>query len=526
MPNKHKNSKLRTKLLLSGKLNKKKEVQSTLKYLAEKDALDKEDINFDFENDTNDFGKLEDGDDDTRKLRNPKKRKNTNNSTNEIKKPRFDEQPENKSQKKTNKKSEEIVPKKSKKNKYFFMAHPEAFDKKEEILSKEKSNFVIDEQKIKANQQKKQKNLTQKKIEAEKKIEKKDKQKSKDKLWAIEECNSEGEEDEKVKKETNKTVKKKNKKSEELILDFTDIDKNFKIKKTIKKLEDGTSIEVFGPQFLQDDSKDDDEEEEDENEEQDLNEIDEDDEDEQNEEVEKENSEQNEGSDKNLEEKSSFTNNAMEKLKSSRFRYLNELLYTQNSSKSFEFFKNDEDSFTAYHEGFKSQISKWPINPLDKIIKYIKSRPANLVVADLGCGEARLAQSVKNKVHSFDLVAVNDLVVRCDMKKLPLESNTCDVVVFCLSLMGTNVVDFLCEAHRILKLKGVLKIAEVVSRIKDKSEFIKNVEFLGFKLVSKKDEISEPNSKDYFYFFDFVKMSPTIKKKPVIKLNPCFYKKR
>lgn len=76
-----------------------------------------------------------------------------------------------------------------------------------------------------------------------------------------------------------------------------------------------------------------------------------------------------------------------------------------------------------------------------------------MIVADLGCGEAKLAQSVKNKVHSFDFVAVNDQVTQCDMKNVPLEDNSCDVAVFCLSLMGTNVIDFICEAHRILKLK-------------------------------------------------------------------------
>ncbi len=37
------------------------------------------------------------------------------------------------------------------------------------------------------------------------------------------------------------------------------------------------------------------------------------------------------------------------------------------------------------------------------------------------------------------------------MKNVPLNPQSCDIVVFCLSLMGTNVADFLCEAHRVLK---------------------------------------------------------------------------
>jgi hypothetical protein len=33
-------------------------------------------------------------------------------------------------------------------------------------------------------------------------------------------------------------------------------------------------------------------------------------------------------------------------------------------------------------------------------------------------------------------------------------------------------------------------------------------------------------TKDYFYFFDFVKMSDKVRRVPEIKLNPCLYKKR
>ena len=80
-------------------------------------------------------------------------------------------------------------------------------------------------------------------------------------------------------------------------------------------------------------------------------------------------------------------------------------------------------------------------------------RAKNLVVADFGCGEARLAQSVPNKVHSFDLIALNKHVTQCDMKNVNLPNDSCDFAVFCLSLMGTNVVEFVTEAHRILKNK-------------------------------------------------------------------------
>lgn len=80
------------------------------------------------------------------------------------------------------------------------------------------------------------------------------------------------------------------------------------------------------------------------------------------------------------------------------------------------------------------------------------SRPLNFVVADFGCGEARLAESISQKCYSFDLVAANNRVIACNMAHVPLPADSVDVAVFCLSLMGTNLKDFLLEANRILKI--------------------------------------------------------------------------
>jgi len=37
------------------------------------------------------------------------------------------------------------------------------------------------------------------------------------------------------------------------------------------------------------------------------------------------------------------------------------------------------------------------------------------VVVDFGCGDAKIARSVPNIVHSYDLVALNEHVTACDM---------------------------------------------------------------------------------------------------------------
>lgn len=158
----------------------------------------------------------------------------------------------------------------------------------------------------------------------------------------------------------------------------------------------------------------------------------------------------------------------MKKLKAARFRYLNEQIYTTTGKETEKIFRQDPESFKAYHEGYKLQVKQWPVNPLDKIVASISKmqvvtkynveflnliyfRDKNFVIADFGCGEAKLASSVPQTVHSFDLVAANDSVVACDMAHVPLNNASVDVVVFCLSLMGTNLKDYLIEANRVLK---------------------------------------------------------------------------
>ncbi|XP_022900559.2 ribosomal RNA-processing protein 8 [Onthophagus taurus] len=220
--------------------------------------------------------------------------------------------------------------------------------------------------------------------------------------------------------------------------------------------------------------------------------------------------------------KLSLRERMMERLKSSRFRYINEELYTIEGKSAKDMFKKDPKAFQAYHEGYRQQVNKWPINPLDVIIKSIKKMDGNKIVADMGCGEAKLSQSVPQKVYSFDLQAVNDYVTECEMSKVPLEKNSVDVVVFCLSLMGTNIKDFIFEANRILKIGGTLKIAEVQSRFEKVDVFIKGIEQFGFK-QSWKDL-----TKDLFYFIDFKKMTECRNKNklPSVGLLPCLYKKR
>ncbi|CAL1291224.1 unnamed protein product [Larinioides sclopetarius] len=227
--------------------------------------------------------------------------------------------------------------------------------------------------------------------------------------------------------------------------------------------------------------------------------------------------------DKKGEMSSNLKNKVQEKLAGAKFRFLNEKLYTETGKEAFKYFQENTEEFEDYHSGYRLQISKWPMNPVNEIIADIQKLKKNSVIADLGCGEAKIAQTFPQRtVHSFDLVPLNEFVKACDISKIPLPNESVDVVVFCLSLMGTNLKDYLCEAFRILKVGGILKIAEVESRIQDLGHFISYLKSIGFKLERK-------NTKHkMFVFLDLKREMQKYKlaKIPSLSLRPCLYKKR
>lgn len=210
------------------------------------------------------------------------------------------------------------------------------------------------------------------------------------------------------------------------------------------------------------------------------------------------------------------------KLASARFRHLNESLYTKPSATSLDLFKDDPSMFEDYHRGFAQQVEVWPENPVDGYVSAILARGKNRVkdpwkdkkragkkgkkggeadttaaenneadtapvkplprnlrghstIADLGCGTASLSyrlqphlKALNLSLHSFDLSKPagpsGPLVTVSDISSLPLADGSVDVAIFCLALMGTNWLDFIDEAYRVLRWRGELWVAEIKSR--------------------------------------------------------------
>jgi Hypothetical methyltransferase len=106
-----------------------------------------------------------------------------------------------------------------------------------------------------------------------------------------------------------------------------------------------------------------------------------------------------------------------------------------------------------------------------------------------------------HRVYSFDHIAINDKVTACDMKSVPLDDGSLDVIVFSLSLMGKNWDDYISEASRCLWNGDSLLIAETTNamsegRLSDLRSLLRDHGF----------EIVKEEQKDAFTFIEAKKL--------------------
>ncbi len=167
---------------------------------------------------------------------------------------------------------------------------------------------------------------------------------------------------------------------------------------------------------------------------------------------------------------------------------MNSRFNTAYSHTTHERLAHNPEEWYLYHTLYREARKTWPEIPYEKITKSLKRRP-DWIVGDFGCGEAKLAEALPNKVYSFDHVAINENVTACDIAHTPIDDASLDVAVFSLSLMGLNYADYLKEAYRTLKFGGFLKIAEPVSRWSEKrSALLSTIAEAGFLLVGNVEE--------------------------------------
>ena len=140
---------------------------------------------------------------------------------------------------------------------------------------------------------------------------------------------------------------------------------------------------------------------------------------------------------------------------------MNKTWSISNSKTNFERIKNNPKEWYTYHTLYSQARKEWPVIPYKEIAKKINRGDESLIVADLGCGEKLLSKEIKKKkILSFDLHPIDKTVTQADISNVPLIDKSVNIAVLSLALMGSNYLDYLDEAYRILKPLGMLYIAE------------------------------------------------------------------
>lgn len=201
------------------------------------------------------------------------------------------------------------------------------------------------------------------------------------------------------------------------------------------------------------------------------------------------------------------------RLEGGKFRLLNDRMYHGK--------RLHQKELKLYHVFYDNQTKKWPVNPLDIIMEKIKEKNMDAMIADIGCGEARVASVFKN-VSSMDLHPIRDDVMFCDMKqKIPLEDSSMDVAICCLSMMMADIAVPTKEVNRILRMGGYWYVAEVKSRISSVNFLGKRFESLGFEV-----EYVDASNTQFVLFILKKKCGDIPRTLPRMNLRPCLYRKR
>ena len=167
----------------------------------------------------------------------------------------------------------------------------------------------------------------------------------------------------------------------------------------------------------------------------------------------------------------------------SEFSRLNNIFNNSRSETIHHKIQQDPQFLVDYLKKQDELRSQWDFDPLDIIASKIRGLeiPARIitryVIGDFGCGRARLAELLKeNEMYSFDHHKIlNDRIIPCDMKSVPLHNRQLDIAVFCLSLMEENWPEYIVEVKRCLTQHGLLFIAETTKSLSGRLQRLKEI---------------------------------------------------
>ena len=173
------------------------------------------------------------------------------------------------------------------------------------------------------------------------------------------------------------------------------------------------------------------------------------------------------------------------------FTKQNQKINTEKSITTHQRMLKNSEEWHEYHRNYREERKDWSVIPYEEWIKRIKKKSERLIVADFGCGEAKIAEAVGSRVkYSLDHVAINANVISCDMSNISehIKDNEIDIAIFSLSLMGKNWIDYLKEAKRCLAEGQFLFISETTKSLSKRLENLRDeIEKLGFEIYDDKE---------------------------------------
>ena len=157
---------------------------------------------------------------------------------------------------------------------------------------------------------------------------------------------------------------------------------------------------------------------------------------------------------------------------------------TSTSKTMHTYFKENPNKWREYHKVREERKKTWIEDPLNVIADEL-NKTSNKVIADLGCGTNKLKTLVNNykEWYSVDHFSDDETVIKSDISNLQyyIADNSVDIAVFCMSLWGTNYIDYIKEAYRYLKTNGVIYICEPNVKV-DQPKLIGGALSMGYEI--------------------------------------------
>jgi ribosomal RNA-processing protein 8 len=152
-----------------------------------------------------------------------------------------------------------------------------------------------------------------------------------------------------------------------------------------------------------------------------------------------------------------------EKQRKSDYKKIGKKIFSQKSYETHKQLIEDPSDWHKYHDNrdvsFES-YAKQDVLPINIIIHELEKKGNYTIkIIDMGCGRNKIFQHFKkNKkinITGYDHVSCNGSKV-VDISELPDEDESINISIMCQALMGSNHMEYIDEATRVLTYGGEL----------------------------------------------------------------------